>query len=799
MKIPFATPTIKPSQNRLQPPIRLLLIAALFFFSGAAGLIYEIAWERLLGLYFGVTMTSITLIVASYMCGIGLGSLMGGRIARNLEHPVLKYGLIEAGIGLFGFLSPAIINRIGQSTAGVPYPVVFFLSFLVLLIPTVLMGMTLPLLTQSFVNRVETSGQVIGLLYGINTLGAAAGSLLAGYILIASVGFHGTAYIAALLNLGVALIAIIWARWISAGQMQGRKILSPRVISGQWSYQQILFASFLVGFIGLGFEMVWIRVLHVINKNSAYGFPSILFIFLTGLALGGYFWGRRADKTPEPERLFWRIEVAGSIIAAFIFLFFWSGLSTGWHPWLGDFFEMQRPSLPFVRAEGIFHFSKRLALASLINYFLPIVLLVLPASFILGGGLPVLDRIAVTRPDVVGRRVGDIHLLNILGSIFGSLFVPFWMLPHLGSEWTYRILVLLGLIFPALYFFGRFGTTNGLKPDLISISMIGTLILTLWLLPGKGQFYASLFRAGTGNESVMLETRDSVLTLTIDPETRSPNMLWIGGETNSLYPSDSTYESRGLICAGASQPERILIIGMGGGIAAGFFQNIEAAREIVIVELMEGLDELLSEHIDFTRAIFSDPRVHYIVNDGRRYLYANPDQKFDLIFADPLRWHSAGHNNLYSIEMMELYQSHLTENGIFCAYVDERHAIPLTAASVFPEVDQFDIATMVAGNQEIQYDMPYLEAVSQRYLSNTGNSLAPHRLFASYVRDRSQILSEETNSPILTDLHPGLEYYFLNAPVRTRIKSKGNIEKILLNRISGCDTFCQQTILKFVE
>jgi hypothetical protein len=200
----------------------------------------------------------------------------------------LIYGLIEAGIGIFGFFSSAIINWVGQYTAGVPYSLVFLLSFLILLIPTLLMGMTLPLLTQSSVDRVETSGQVIGLLYGINTLGAAAGSLFAGYILIGRFGFDGTTHIAALLNLGVALIAIVFARWIATKQNLEHKTPNAKSASGSWSYRQILFASLLVGFIGLGFEMVWIRILYVINKNSSYLFPSILFVFLTGLATGGY-------------------------------------------------------------------------------------------------------------------------------------------------------------------------------------------------------------------------------------------------------------------------------------------------------------------------------------------------------------------------------------------------------------------------------------------------------------------------------------------------------------------------------
>ena len=785
--------------KKVQPSAKLLIVTLLFFFSGAAGLIYEIAWERLLELYFGVTMTAVALIVASYMCGLGLGSLLGGHIAQKLKRPILTYGLIEAGIGLFGFFSPAIINRIGQSTAGAPYPLVFILSFLVLLIPTLFMGMTLPLLTQSFVDRVETSGRVIGLLYGINTLGAAAGSLLAGYILIAHLGFHGTTYIAALINLAVAVVAIVSARWIRTKHTAEQKISNPNRTASHWSYHQTLFASFLVGLIGLGFEMVWIRILHVINKNSSYGFPSILFIFLTGLAMGGYFWGRRADKAAEPEKLFWQMEILGSITAAFVLLFFWAGLNAGWYPWMGDFFEMQRPAHPFVKLEGSFLFSKRLALSSLIDYFLPIVLMVFPASFILGGGLPVLDRIAISSPEVAGRRVGDIHVANIIGSIFGSLFISFWMLPRLGSEWTYKTLVLLGLMFPVLYFAGKLRRTKRLPLDPMSIFMVGTLVVSLFLLPGKTQFYGRLFRAGTGNQSVVLETSDSVLTLTMDPETHKPNRLWIGGEINSFFPSDSTYESRGLMCAGASQPKRILVIGMGGGIAARFFQSIESAQEIVIVELLEGIDDLLSEQIDFSRDVFNDPRVHYIVNDGRRYLYANPGEKFDLIFADPLRWHSAGHNNLYSIEMMQLYQSHLTESGVFCAYLDERHAIPLTTASVFSEVDQFDIQTIVAGNQEIKYDLPYMQRVADQYHSSTSNVLRPYALFTNYVRSADQILLEEGTAPILTDLRPGLEYYFLNEPIRTHIYSKGNLEELVLNRITGCDTFCQQEILKLTE
>src|SRR5688500_12744128 len=180
-------------------------------------------------------------------------------------------------------------------------------------------------------------------------------------------------------------------------------------------------------------------------------------------------------------------------------------------------------------------------------------------------------------------------------------------------------MVLLTLTIPILYYNGRFKSTNRLHLDLASVSVIGSLLLIIFLLPGKGQFYAKLFKTGTGHQSVILETSDSVLAITLDSKSQAPNMLWIGGEVNSLYPSDSTYESRALMCAGASQPKRILVIGMCGGISARFFQSMESVEEIVIVELMEGIDDLLSENVDFSHHVFNDPRVHYTVNDGRRY------------------------------------------------------------------------------------------------------------------------------------------------------------------------------------
>jgi predicted membrane-bound spermidine synthase len=769
----------------------LYLFASLFLISGAAGLIYEIVWERLLELYFGVSIVSVTLIVSAYMAGLGIGSLLGGRIARGLKNTLFLYGLLEIGIALFGLISPTFIVWIGQATAGAPYGLVFVISFVILLIPTTLMGMTLPLLTQSFVDRLEISGQVIGLLYGINTLGAALGAVLAGYALIGFYGFDGTVYIAVLLNALVSLFAFAISRWQFIPALESESAQMTRPVNIVWGYKTILLASFLVGFIGLGFEMLWIRILLIVNKNTAYAFPSILFVFLLGLALGGYLFGRRADTSSDPVALFCKIELTGAVVAVFTFLLFW--ISLQYHPpWIENFIDTQKPALSFVETEHQFFFSRRILLRNLWNYFLPILILVLPASFVLGGGLPVLDRLSIQNPLLSGRRVGDIHLANILGSVAGSLAISFLLLPAFGSEWTMKLLVLSMLIFPILYFLGRPRKTSLRRDDssLISVGLIA--FIGVFLVPPRGEFYNRLYSYGTGQRTVVSESGDSVLALTYETHSPRPSgWFWIGGEINGLFPAQGVYEERSLVCAGVSRPKRILIIGFGGGFSTLFYQSIPDVEEIVVVELLSDIAPFLRRNMDSAQITLDDPRVTYLVDDGRRYLNAFPAEKFDLISIDPLRAHTAGHNNLYSKEALEIYRDHLTPNGVLCAWMDEFHVIPHTVAQVFPYVDQYRNETMVASSQSIVYETAYMQRVAVHYAKltaeiygATGRIALDHMTgFQFFQRDQSQILNDEKHRRILRDMDPWLEYYFFRLPVRERIETDSDVKVNFESRI----------------
>lgn len=245
------------------------------------------------------------------------------------------------------------------------------------------------------------------------------------------------------------------------------------------------------------------------------------------------------------------------------------------------------------------------------------------------------------------------------------------------------------------------------------------------------------------------------------------------------------------MCAGASRPKRILIIGFGGGFSALFYQSIPDVEEIVVVELLSDIAPFLRRNLDSARMALDDPRLTYLVDDGRRYLNASPQEKFDLISIDPLRVHTAGHNNLYSEEALNIYRRHLTPTGALCAWMDEFHVIPHTLAQVFPYVDQFRNEFMVASSQPILYRAEYMDAVAARYADLTdelygsrGRVHLDHQKGVRFFqRDQSQILREEGHRPILRDMDPWLEYYFFALPTKGRIKVDPGVKADFESRI----------------
>jgi hypothetical protein len=318
------------------------------------------------------------------------------------------------------------------------------------------------------------------------------------------------------------------------------------------------------------------------------------------------------------------------------------------------------------------------------------------------------------------------------------------------------------------------------------------VLLAVLLLPRSGEFYNRLYSFGTGQNVIVSEFRDSVLALTFgEQESPQAGRFWIGGEINSFFSSEGLYEQRALACAGAARPKRILVIGFGGGYSTLFYQSLAGIDEIVVVELLGDVGPFLARNMESAHVTLDAPHVKYIADDGRRYLNAFPDEKFDLISIDPLRRHTAGHNNLYSEEALRIYQDHISENGILCAWMDEARIIPHTTAQVFPYIDQFRKEFMVVSNHPITYSAGYMDAAAQSYAEFTGTLygsqgqilLDPPMILQGFLRDQDQILKEEAQAPILRDMDPWLEYYLLRMPVTEKIHSTIDANEMFQSRI----------------
>ena len=249
------------------------------------------------------------------------------------------------------------------------------------------------------------------------------------------------------------------------------------------------------------------------------------------------------------------------------------------------------------------------------------------------------------------------------------------------------------------------------------------------------------------------------------------------------------------------------MVGLGGGTTAHFLSALPGVEKIVVVEILDDLGEFLSGNLEVVDATLADPRVRYVIDDARRYLYSRPDERYDLISIDPLRRYSSGHNNLYSLEAMELYRSHLTPNGVLCAYVDQRNILPATMAAVFPFVDQFRIRMAVGADRPLEYGLEYMERASRAYLNIAGESLAPEAslaleprtLLSEFLRDQGQIALDERETPLLSDLEPYLEYYYLAKLAVKPIRFPPEMRAAFRRRISGCDSACQDEVLRLMN
>src|SRR5262245_21518024 len=440
--------------------MRAILLAC-FFLSGSSGLILEMLWTRKLGLVFGSTTLAISTVLATFMGGLGLGSFVAGRYADRIKNPVRAYAAAEAGIGVYALLIPVILwaypgfNGWMYRVFGDGWLLLSILRFVgcagLLLIPTTLMGATLPLLSRHFVQRpweLRRSGLRIGTLYAVNLFGAVAGAYFAGFVFLPLIGVTWTNITAAVFNLSLATAIVIARRRLPAADESAATaderldvaaveahlesaVLPPPPVVDARSRRAVMAAFAVSGATAMTLQVLWTRTLALLHGSSAYTFTLIVLAFLIGLGAGAALFARITQRTPHPVRWLAALHLATPVAIGATYLF------TDKIPYV---FTWLIQSTTFGTDAILFC---QFALACLT---------VLPATLLMGGVFPLTVRVVTGGLDTVGHDVGNAYALNTVGAIFGSFVSGFIVLPRLGLERGIYVAALFDLLLAGLLF-----------------------------------------------------------------------------------------------------------------------------------------------------------------------------------------------------------------------------------------------------------------------------------------------------------------------------------------------------------
>jgi len=673
--VPYKPPPDAAAPPAAAPQVRSALLLALFFASGASGLVYEVVWMRLLSLTLSVTVYAVTTVLCAFMSGLALGAAIGGWAADRVKSPLLAYGLVELGIAATAVgtaatlfhLGPAYVwvhDRLGASplafTSGR-----FALAFVVLLVPCTLMGATLPLLGRATIADRDAVGRGAGGLYAMNTLGAVLGTVAAGFALIPGLGLWRTSAVAAGLNLAVGLVALCLGWRAGAAPAPPRRASASAPVTARVRLACLAFA--LSGFTALGYEVLWTRALEQFTHNSTYAYSAMLATFLLGLALGSAAAARPADRVVRPL-------LALGLIEILIGLSVVGGLA------LFARFDRLVPAAAAAMG-GLGSWPRVVCLI-----FGEAGAALLATTLLFGATFPLVVRLVVDRLDGVGARIGAAYVANTLGAIAGAVGVGFVLLPALGMRGAFVALVLVNLVVGAGLVLAAAPRGAGAVAAALAAVAAG---LTLALVPPSLFEQSFVRRFGP-----LLFYREEVTdTVMVTQDARSDRMIRFsdgrGTAGTMTVRDDKMYAHIPLLLHPA--PRRVLSIcfGVGNSLAAATTHPVE---RIDAVELSPGVVDAAPLFRATNRDVLADPHVHLAIADGRNFLLASHDA-YDVIRLDPPELHTAGVVNLYTREVYELARDHLRPDGIFSIWVNvvmtpepDLRALVRTLASVFPHV-----------------------------------------------------------------------------------------------------------------
>ena len=756
------------------------IVWLIFIFSGASGLIYQVIWMRQLTLIFGSTVFATSTVLTAFMAGLALGSYYFGRkIDETTQSPLRIYALLEAGIGAFCLVWPLILSVLGALYVLIHRNITsefytlslirFLLTFAVILIPSTLMGGTLPVLTRFFVKRLEQLGTNIGVLYALNTFGAVVGTVAAGFFLLEAFGIRWTLGVGIAINFAVAAIALVLVPRVSETEgvsSQQENLVEDTEISQSANTESreptthshlVLWAIGISGFCALAYEVLWTRIMVFFLGSTTYAFATMLAAFLFGIALGSIVFARWVDRMQQPVAVFGIVQLGIGLFALIL---------------MPAFEELYGLTSTFQSTFGGSRFWA---------FFSCFLVMCLP-TFLMGASFPLVTKIYTGSERQLGRSIGNVYSVNTVGSILGAFCAGFILIPLLGIRPSIVLTVALNTGIGCLLVLksrSRTETETALLQG-ISIGMpilnAGLAVILLLTLNQPLFLKSAIFKTQRPGDTLVDYNEEVDATVTTLKDDESVYRLYV--DTNqaadaSRWDSPSHRVIAHLPLLLHPRPKRSLVVGFGMGLTS--YSITQHGVKVDAIELSKGVISAAQKHFTHVNGnVFESPLFNYKINDGRNYILMTKT-KYDMIstgIIHPLV--SAGSSNIYTADFYRLCRRILSEDGIMCQWVPlhrlpEAHykMIVRTFIEVFPHTTLWykytpDFVILIGTPEPLRID--YKNFLARAQIASISEGLAADDLDGMSLLD-SFMMGPETvrkyvgPGPVHTDNRPRLEFF----------------------------------------
>ena len=708
------------------------LIAGLFFCSGFPALIYQVVWQRALFAIYGVNVQSVAVVVSAFMLGLGIGSFIGGQISQRYpQSGILLFGVCELGVAGFGMISLRLFQWAASRTAGSSLGYTILFSFLLLILPTILMGATLPILIEHLVRTSKNVGYSVATLYFVNTLGSAVACYVCANILMRTLGQSGSVTIAACINALVGATAFLYARSRQDGAVVATASgpANTNCPGCELSLRAAAMIAGAAGFLALGFEIAWFRIFALATYDRAPAFALLLSTYLAGIAAGSLL----SEKLVERSRLR-PVTVAGSAMLI-----------------AGAF------SVYLVPLMAEFSWANIPVLMSAPGFFL--------TSALLGSVLPLVCQAAIPASDSAGRSVSLIYLSNIIGSTLGSLVIGFILMNHFGTE-AISIQLATATVVCGVFVLMLRDRSLKLPPRPVWLLLAITAIAIPLSGFGFDNLYGKLIfgkkAVAAGYMKHVVENRNGIISVTQD------DAVFGGGIYDGFFNIDPADDRNFVIRAYVvslmhPQPKRVFMMGLASGSWAQVVASNPEVDSLDIVEINPGYLQLIDQYRE-VRSLLHNRKVHIYIDDGRRWLLAHPEAKYDMMIANT-SFHWRDHaSQLLSTDFLHIVKSHLLNGGIYYYNATESPEVFVTGMHEF-NYGLRVISCLAVSDSPIVLDKQRWFSVLSQYqidgkkMFDAGTQkgqmvLAAYNAFADSIRHPSGFLSMEDGQALAERLGP---------------------------------------------